>query len=49
MILVSKRLSSKSNDRGYMGMVLEAKVDDVLVLAMDWTSIMLTQLGSQNE
>ena len=41
--LVSKRLSSKSNDRGYMSMVLEAKADDVVILAMDWTVIMLTQ------
>ena len=47
--LVSKRLSSKSNDRGYMSMVLEAKADDVAILAMDWTVIMLTQHAKYNE
>ena len=45
--LLSKRLSSKSNDRGYINMELEAKADDMPLLAMDWTSIILTRQDSK--
>lgn len=41
--LIGKRLSSKSNDRGYMSMELEAMAGDVVILGMEWTSIMLVR------
>jgi acyl dehydratase len=41
--LVSKRLSSKRSDRGYLGFEMRAAVEAAPTLAMDWVVIMLTQ------
>jgi acyl dehydratase len=43
--LVGKRLSSKRNDRGYLGFEMRAEADGMPTFAMDWTIIMLTQEG----
>ncbi len=41
--VVSKRLSSKRNDRGYIGVELNAEADGMPTLAMEWVFIMLTK------
>lgn len=46
--LVEKRTSSKRTDRGYLAYKLEAEVDGVPTLAMEWVVIMLTRDGSEN-
>ncbi|MGB5709048.1 MAG: MaoC/PaaZ C-terminal domain-containing protein [Arenicellales bacterium] len=43
--LVSKRLSSKRNDRGYLSFELRAAYNGAPTLAMDWVVIMLTRDG----
>ena len=47
--LVSKRLSARRNDRGYLGFELKAAVSGAPVLAMDWVVIMLTWDGARVE
>jgi len=44
--LINKRLSSKRNDRGYLSFRLEAKMDELSILTMDWVVIVLTREGS---
>ena len=45
--LVSKRLSSKRTDRGYLGFDLKAGVDGAPTLTMSWVVIMLTRDGAK--
>ncbi len=44
--LVSKRLSSKRNDRGYLGFEFKAEASGVPTLAMEFVVIMLSKSGS---
>ncbi len=44
--VVSKRLSSKRIDRGYIGVELNAEANGTPVLAMKWVFIMLTKEGT---
>lgn len=44
--VVSKRLSSKRNDRCYLGLQLNAEANGVPTLAMEWMVIMLTKEGA---
>lgn len=45
--LISKRLSSKRHDRGYLGFEMKAETNGAPVLAMDWVVIMMTRKGEQ--
>lgn len=45
--LISKRLSSKRNDRGYLGFELQAESDGISTLTMKWVVIMLTRDEAQ--
>jgi|GEM_PF-256100 len=44
--LVSKRVSSKRNDRGYLNFELMATTDSSPLLSMEWASILLTREGA---
>ncbi|MDH5354417.1 MAG: MaoC/PaaZ C-terminal domain-containing protein [Gammaproteobacteria bacterium] len=41
--LVSKRLSSKRTDRGYLGFEMKAETNGAIVLTMEWVVIMMTR------
>ena len=43
LTLAEKRVSSKRNDRGYLGFKLKAESDGDPVLTMDWVVIILTR------
>lgn len=45
--LASKRLSSKRNDRGYLGFEMKAEAHGLPTLAMNWVVIMLTREGAR--
>jgi acyl dehydratase len=47
--LVSKRLSSKRNDRGYLSFELKAKASGAPTLAMEWVVIMLSKNGAREK
>ncbi len=47
--VVSKRLSSKRNDRGYIGVELNAEANGMPTLAMEWVFIMLTKEGAMEK
>ena len=47
--LISKRLSSKRSDRGYLGFELQAESDGILTLTMKWVVIMLTRDEAQTK
>ena len=44
--LTSKRLSSRRNDRGYLGFEMKAAANGELTLAMEWVVIILTRIGA---
>ena len=44
--VVSKRLSAKRKDRGYIGVELHAETDGLPLLSMEWVFIMLTKDGA---
>jgi acyl dehydratase len=44
--IVSKRLSSKRNDRGYLRFEMKAETSGTPTLAMEWVVIMLTKNGA---
>ncbi len=44
--LTEKRSSSKKRDRGYLAFTLEAAVNGVPTISMDWTVIILTNAGA---
>ena len=44
--VVGKRLSSKRNDRGYLGLELNAATGGQAVLKMEWVTIVLTRGGA---
>ncbi len=44
--VVSKRLSAKRSDRGYLGVELSAAVDGAPTLSMEWVFIVLTREGA---
>lgn len=47
--LVSKRLSSKRNDRGYLGFELKAEAGGTPILTMEWVVIMLSKNGAREK
>lgn len=47
--VVSKRLSSKRKDRGYLKLEMNAGANGAPTLAMEWTVIMLTKDGAKQK
>lgn len=47
--LVSKRLSARRHDRGYLGFELKAAAQGAPTLEMNWVIIMLTREGARGE
>jgi acyl dehydratase len=45
--VVSKRISSKRNDRGYLGFEMKAEANGIPTLAMEWVVIMLARDGAR--
>jgi len=45
--VVNKRLSSKRNDRGYLGLEMKAEANGTPTLAMEWVVIMLIKDGTR--
>ncbi len=47
--LISRRLSSKRNDRGYLSFQLRGNVDGAPLVAMDWVVMILTRNGAAKQ